>query len=56
VVTTALKALGTRQASVVDGRLNAVVARIGSRLSESLVLNMASRIMKRNTTPPERTP
>lgn len=50
VVTTALKALSTRKASVVDGRLNAVVARVGSRLPESMVLTMASRIMKRNTT------
>lgn len=49
VVTTALKALGARRASVVDGRLNAVVARVGSRLPEAMVLTMASRIMKRNT-------
>jgi len=50
VVDTALNALRTRKASVVDGRLNAIVARIGSRLPESLVLAMASRIMKRSTT------
>lgn len=50
VVATALDALGTRKASVVDGRLNAFVARVGSRLPESLVLGMASRVMKRNTT------
>jgi len=55
VVTTALKALGTHKASVVDGRLNAVVARVGSRLPESMILTMASRIMKRNTTAHEHT-
>jgi short-subunit dehydrogenase len=49
VVVTALKALSNRKASVVDGRLNAIVARVGSRLPESMVLAMASRIMKRNT-------
>jgi short-subunit dehydrogenase len=51
VVDTALEALRTRKASVVDGRLNAIVARISSRLPESLVLTMASRIMKRSMTP-----
>jgi short-subunit dehydrogenase len=50
VVDTALNALSTRKASVIDGRLNAVIARVGSRLPESLILTMASRIMKRNTT------
>jgi len=50
VVGTALNALSTRKASVVDGRLNAVVARVGSRLPESLVLAMASRIMKKSAT------
>ncbi|WP_405060259.1 SDR family oxidoreductase [Kribbella sp. NBC_01505] len=49
VVATALKALGNRKASVVDGRLNNLVARIGSRLPEPLVLAMATRIMKRTT-------
>jgi short-subunit dehydrogenase len=52
VVATALTALGTRKASVVDGRLNAFIARVGSHLPESMVLTMASRIMKRNTTTP----
>jgi uncharacterized protein len=51
VVATALQALNSRKASVVDGRLNAAVARIGSRLPEFLVLAMARRIMKRRATP-----
>jgi short-subunit dehydrogenase len=50
VVTTALKALSTRKASVVDGRLNTFVARVGSRLPESMILTMGSRIMKKNMT------
>ena len=49
VVTTALKALGVRKASVVDGRLNNVIARVGSRLPEAMILSIASRIMKRTT-------
>ena len=48
VVATALKALGRRRASVVDGRLNAFVARIVSRLPESMLLTMATRMMKAN--------
>ena len=47
VVSTALRALGSRKASVVDGRLNNVIARVGSRLPEAVILSMASRIMKR---------
>jgi short-subunit dehydrogenase len=47
-VATALKALGTRKASIVDGRLNAFVARFGSRLPESMLLGIGSRIMKKN--------
>lgn len=46
VVTTALKALDSRKASVVDGRLNAFVARLGSRLPESMILTLAARIMR----------
>ena len=46
VVATAFKALSTRKASVVDGRLNAIVARVGSRLPEAMVLTLATRIMK----------
>jgi uncharacterized protein len=49
VVTTALRALGNRKASVVDGRLNTVVARVGSRLPEAMILSMGRRIMKRTT-------
>ncbi|MFC8826012.1 SDR family NAD(P)-dependent oxidoreductase [Streptomyces sp. NPDC057137] len=49
VVNTALKALSSRKASVVDGRLNTVMARVGSRLPEPLLLSMASRVMKRTT-------
>ncbi|MEV6171700.1 SDR family oxidoreductase [Streptomyces sp. NPDC051954] len=49
VVTTALKALGVRKASVVDGRLNNLIARVGSRLPEAMTLAMARRIMKRTT-------
>jgi short-subunit dehydrogenase len=48
VVATALKALGTRKASVVDGRLNAVVARFGSRLPESMLLGIGVRVLKKN--------
>jgi len=48
VVATALRALGGRRPSVVDGRLNAFVARIVSRLPESMLLTMAARMMKRN--------
>ena len=54
VVTTAFKALGTRKASVVDGRLNAVIARVGSRLPESLVLSAARRIMRNAGAEPTR--
>jgi short-subunit dehydrogenase len=49
VVATAFNGLGVRKASVVDGRLNTVFARIGSRLPEALILSMASRMMKRTT-------
>ena len=48
VVATALKALGGRRASVVDGRLNAFVARVVSRLPESMLLGLATRMMRRN--------
>jgi uncharacterized protein len=47
VVKTAINTLDTRKASVVDGRLNAFIARIGSRLPEAIILSMAARIMKR---------
>ena len=52
VVATALKALDSHQASVIDGRLNAFVARVGSRLPESMILSLAARIMKRTIVSP----
>jgi uncharacterized protein len=52
VVTTALKALDSSNASVIDGRLNAFVARVGSRLPESMILTLAARIMKRSLVSP----
>jgi uncharacterized protein len=53
VVHTALGALNSRKASVVDGRLNAFIARVGSRMPEAMILSMASRIMKRSFGPPD---
>ena len=50
VVATAFKALRTRKSSVVDGRVNAIIARVGSRLPETLVLSAASRIMRNAST------
>ena len=51
VVATALATLGKRKASVVDGTLNAFVARVGSRLPESMILALAARVMKRSLLP-----
>lgn len=50
VVATAFKALRGRKASVVDGRVNAIIARVGSRLPESLVLTVANRLMRNAAT------
>jgi hypothetical protein len=52
VIHTALDALDSRKASVVDGRLNAFIARVGSRLPEAMILAAASRVMKRTFGPP----
>ncbi|MGI5485433.1 hypothetical protein [Microtetraspora malaysiensis] len=47
VVATAFRALGTRKSSVVDGRRNALLARVFSRrLPESLTLSLARHLAR----------
>ena len=40
---------GNMGGAIVDGWLNNVIARVGSRLPEAVILSTASRIMKRTT-------
>ncbi|WP_113699881.1 SDR family NAD(P)-dependent oxidoreductase [Nonomuraea lactucae] len=52
VVATAFKALGTRKTSVVDGRRNALFARmVSKRFPDSIILNLARRLEPADHTP-----